>query len=358
MSKFCFANYIKIIKNHGRNKKIANEKIIGDLMTDVCYACKTVNKSGDEYYNSKELASKLINRKEDLPKAFKETLLNNSLKTINNGLIEYNFYKQYINPNEISHLVTSLKDLYVNDSEIANDAKDRLCNLKCTSFEMISYLLMECGKINNKLMSEKNTIFAFGHNKVNYVYDDIINLSFAVKRNIKEKIVVIPVDADFNMRVSNFGDDKFFVTENSIHGKWLQALHEKGITESEIVNRIKYKNRQNNIGSIGEFKYSKTLFYLLACSKFDENNVAHSSKIKIKEAIIALLNYYNSFGQRYELYIPLLGTKSSRAKLSNAASFDLILSTIKENEILLNGTINIVIYIKDKEEMENFLNAL
>ena len=215
MSQFCFANYIKILKKHGHNKKIANEKIIGDLMTDVCYVCETINKAGDEYYNSKELASKLINRKEDLPIAFRETLLNNSLKTINEGLMEYEFFTNYINPNELNHLITSLEDLYFNDFNITEDSKSFLQSMKCASYEKITYLLMECAKINNKLMSEKVTIFSSGLNKVNYVYDDIINLSFAVKKNKTEKIVVIPVDADFNMHLSKFGDDNFVVSENS-----------------------------------------------------------------------------------------------------------------------------------------------
>ena len=358
MSQFCFANYIKILKKHGHNKKIANEKIIGDLMTDVCYVCETINKAGDEYYNSKELASKLINRKEDLPIAFRETLLNNSLKTINEGLMEYEFFTNYINPNELNHLITSLEDLYFNDFNITEDSKSFLQSMKCSSYEKITYLLMECAKINNKLMSEKVTIFSSGLNKVNYVYDDIINLSFAVKKNKTEKIVVIPVDADFNMHLSKFGDDNFVVSENTIHGKWLKALHNKGLKEKQIVDGIRFKNKQGLIGDVGEYQYEKTMFYLLACSKFDKNNVAHSSKENIKNAIISLLDYYNNFGQRYELNIPFIVTTSSRAKLSNKDSFELILSTIKDNEKLLNGTINIVIYIKNKDEMEEYINGL
>lgn len=358
MSQFCFASYIKILKKHGHNKKIANEKIIGDLMTDVCYACETVNKAGDEYYNSKELASKLINRKEDLPIAFRETLLNNSLKTINEGLMEYEFFTNYINSNELNHLIASLEDLYFNDFNITEDSKSFLQSIKCSSYEKITYLLMECAKINNKLMSEKVILFTSGLNKVNYVYDDIINLSFAVKKNKTEKIVVIPVDADFNMHLSKFGEDNFVISENTIHGKWLKALQNKGITEEQIVGDIRFRNKQGIIGDIGEYQYAKTMFYLLACSKFDKNNVAHSDKNCIKNAIISLLDYYNNFGQRYELNIPLIGTSSSRAKLSNKDSFELILSTIKDNEKLLNGTINLVIYIKDKDEMEEYINGL
>lgn len=358
MSQFCFANYIKILKKHGHNKKIANEKIIGDLMTDVCYACETVNKAGDEYYNSKELASKLINRKEDLPIAFRETLLNNSLKTINEGLMEYEFFKNYINPNEINHLITSLEELYFHDFNITENSKNYLRNMKCSSYEKITYLLMECAKNNNKLMSEKITIFTSGLNKVNYVYDDIINLSFAVKKNKTKKIVVIPVDVDFNMHLSKFGDDNFVVSENTIHGKWLKALQNKGIVEKQIIDEIKFKNKQGIIGDIGEYQCAKTMFYLLACSKFDKNNVAHSDKDSIKNAIVSLIDYYNNFGQRYELYVPLIGTTSSRAKLSNKDSFELILSTIKDNEKLLNGIINIVIYIKSKDEMEEYINGL
>ena len=358
MNIFCFAEYIKILKKHCGNKKIANERIIGDLMTDVCYACGTVNKAGDEYFNSKELASKLINRKEDLPVAFRETLLNNSLKTINEGLIKNGFFKKDINPNELNHLIATLDDLYSRDLNITKESKAYILNQKFTAYEKISYFLVECAKINNKIMNEKVEVFSFGLNKVNYVYDDIINLSFAVKKNKTDKIVVVPVDVDFNMHLSKLGDDIFIVSENTIHGKWLKALHKKGITEEQILSDLKFKRRQYLIGDIGEYKYQKTLFYLLACSKFDKNYVAHANKEDIKKAIVSLLTYYNNFGQRYELYVPLIGTTSSRAKLSNRESFQLILSIIKENEQLLNGTINIVIYINDRTDMEDYLNEL
>ena len=358
MDKFCFANFITIIKKHGYNKKIANEKLIGNLMVFVCLTCETVNKAGDEYFNSKELASKLINRKEDLPIAFKETLLNNSLAKINKGLCDKKFFDKYINPFELEHLLKSLDELYCNDDIITKESKEHYRNLKCTPYEKITYLLIECATVNNKLVNNKVTIFSIGTNKVNYIYDDIINLSFSVKKSKHQKIVVIPVDVDFNMHLSKFGDDNFIVSENTIHGKWLKSLHIKGIEEKQIINGIKIKNRKYSIGDIGEFKYNNTLFYLLACSKFDKDYVAHSRKEDIKQAIISLLNYYNSFGQRYELYIPLIGTSSSRAKLSNNESFQLIIDTIKEKCDLLNGTINIVVYINNRSDMEGYLYGL
>ena len=63
----------------------------------------------------------------------------------------------------------------------------------------------------------------------------------------------------------------------------------------------------------------------------------------IKKAIGGLIDYYDSKGQGYEIYIPLMGTGLSRAFLSNQESYDLIKNALLSSKEKLQGKIHIVI---------------
>lgn len=97
------------------------------------------------------------------------------------------------------------------------------------------------------------------------------------------------------------------------------------------------------VGTTVIIEETKAIFYLLAVSVFDENNIAHSSTEEIKRAIKYLLEFYNENGQGYKLYMPLIGTGRSRAGLDFQESYDLIINTLLDNESFIQGSINIVI---------------
>ncbi|MDO4483965.1 MAG: DUF6430 domain-containing protein [Clostridia bacterium] len=96
------------------------------------------------------------------------------------------------------------------------------------------------------------------------------------------------------------------------------------------------------IGSIAVINSSNAVYYLLAISTFDEQNIAHSTEYDIRKAVLSLLKFYNRYGNGYPLYLPLLGTGRSRAALSFQASFDLIREEMMDNIQLLQGQITIV----------------
>ena len=75
--------------------------------------------------------------------------------------------------------------------------------------------------------------------------------------------------------------------------------------------------------------------------------------LKSNQSIIQLLKNYESFGQGYEMLIPLLGTGQSRAQLTPQESFLLIKNTIIENNHLVKGEIKIVVLENTLGEINN-----
>ena len=63
-----------------------------------------------------------------------------------------------------------------------------------------------------------------------------------------------------------------------------------------------------------------------------------------------LIKYYDKFGQGAPMYIPLMGTKKSRADITHEQSLRLIKSCIlNRNKII--GDFNIVVYNGDKDKV-------
>ena len=108
---------------------------------------------------------------------------------------------------------------------------------------------------------------------------------------------------------------------------------------------------RDDIGSISKLKYKSVVFYLVGLSKFDENNMAHSDKDCISKCVTNILNEYNRTGQGVQLYLPLMGTGRSRGGLSNEEAIDLLIEECKKNKEKIQGTVNILVYTKDLENI-------
>ena len=221
---------------------------------------------------------------------------------------------------------------------------------------------------------KKKKIWHRGKNSVVATYGDILQFAFSSK--IKEKrIVVIPVNDYFDTIVEEPGEDviKTLVAPTTIHGMWIkQYLNRENIKEETLRDRI---NKSLSIhGFNGEkvsrekgnqIKYSlgdvaiidgqnNCVFYLLAISKFDENNNAHVSKKELRDCIELLLDFYDKNGQSIPIYIPLMGTGSSRAGLTHESSLKVIKSCVLTSEEKINGCVNIIVYKKDKDKVSIF----
>ena len=351
MTQFCFASFVKVLKEHAKDKKVSNEEFVGELLCFICDACIVSNKNGENYWSSKEIASLLMNRKEDVPAPIRQALLNAKVEKLCRGMMD--FYNGYLNKFELEHLRDSLISLFENDERYNNDEKATVRKI-IDIYSFITYLLKETVSVNNKITEIKTNIYKQGNNEINYLVDDIIKIGFNFKNSKKKKIVVIPVDADFHMHISDIGEKPVVVSENTVHGKWILRMNKLGYDEVEIVKFVNEGRLTNDnvIGATSSIIVNNTEFYLLAISKFDDNNKAHATKAEIVTAIKDLLKHYDAYGNGYEMYIPLIGTGRSRAKLSHSDSLDLIKDTLLSNEEYLNGIVNIVIYTYDQDKME------
>lgn len=223
--------------------------------------------------------------------------------------------------------------------------------------------------IKSKLIWKK------GKNEVNIIYSDLFKVAF--QHSSSKRIVVIPVNDTFETIVQEPGEGVFnaLVSPNTIHGRWiLSYLKTTEISQEKLNMRIQNDLKRRNvacqisskeilkgnkesypIGSIAVIDGPENcVFYLIAISKFDENNNAQSTKIQIRNSIDNLMEFYDKNGLGYPIYIPLIGTGNSRAGLTHEESLNLIKTTILTNEKLINGKVNIVIYKKDKDKVSIF----
>ena len=75
----------------------------------------------------------------------------------------------------------------------------------------------------------------------------------------------------------------------------------------------------------------------------------------MKSSLIKLISYYNYECQGVPLYIPLVGTGRSRLNMEYIESFNTIKDVLIENANKIQGKINILVFYKDAEEVEEEL---
>lgn len=218
---------------------------------------------------------------------------------------------------------------------------------------------------------KNNTIWKQGAGEISIEYNDLFKIARNVKRSDKY-ILTIPVNDAFDTIVDeNISDIEYpLVSPNTLHGLWLKYMNHVGDLDKKIELSLKNiipmnecthqeKMRGNlksySIGTVASVSdFNGVNYYLLAISKFDFHNTAHSSPSNIQLAVNRLIEYYNVHGQGYDLYIPVMGTGLSRSDLTKKEAFQVIKSTLLANQKNIYGKIHIVIYEKDKNEISIF----
>lgn len=221
-------------------------------------------------------------------------------------------------------------------------------------------------------------IWSHGKNSVSAFYGDLMEKAFP-KKQAEKCIVVIPVNDAFDTIVES-PDEKTahpLVSENTIHGMWLKKFLQRskstpaqlqeridknlalnGFKPTRIIDRsekLKGNLRSYRLGTIAEIDgYNGVLFYLVAVSTFDVSNNAHATKKEIRDAVDDLIEFYDSKGQGETLYLPLIGTGSSRSGLTLQQSLTTIKSCVLTGEKAINGAINIVVYKNDRDKISIF----
>lgn len=227
------------------------------------------------------------------------------------------------------------------------------------------------------VLKRSNMVWSNGDGKINICYADIIKLAFP-KKGKGRRIIVIPVNTCFDTIVDeNIAlYDKPLVSPTTVHGLWVKNMIKHGTSisdiDSAIDNYVRIKNiipikeltcREKSRGKLKCFENGTTViiegknnveFFLVALSEFDDNNKAQSSKEEVIECIEKLLDFYDGNGQGYEMFITLMGTGRSRAGLTHEESLQIIKSVFSLHSENIHGTINIVIYSKDRDKVSIF----
>ena len=213
-----------------------------------------------------------------------------------------------------------------------------------------------------------------GKNEVIAMYGDLLKISF-VKNKKDTRIVVIPVNDTFDTIVEEPSEliKHPLVSSETLHGMWINKFcKEEKISPEELNDRIQknlklleceHTTVKRESGNLERYPLGSTavingsngvVFYLFAISSFDEKNNAHVSKRELRESLEKLLQFYYNNGQSKPLFIPLMGTGSSRAGLSHEQSFKTIKSSILTFDEYITGSVNIVVYKKDRNKVSIF----
>lgn len=219
----------------------------------------------------------------------------------------------------------------------------------------------------------RNRIWKKGKNSVSASYGDLMELAFN-KRYKRQKIIVVPFNDTFDTLVetANESTNKPLVSSNTLHGAWIEKFcKQEKINENDLNKRIQAslkkhdfvggriaRDRGNNIrykrGTVAIINgENNTIFYLLAISSFDDRNNAQCTRKELRDAIDSLMLFYDRNGQGIPMFLPLMGTGSSRVDITHQQSLKIIKSSVLTSE-KINGSVNIVVYNGDKNKVSIF----
>ena len=223
----------------------------------------------------------------------------------------------------------------------------------------------------------ENILFKTNQGKLSLRYGDLWKIAFSVPRffeKSEKKIVVVSFNTAFDTIVDeDIADVKNpLVSPKTMHGQWINKMKECGITAEKLSEEIQKNLEKQGIvpikrlnradkergnlecyekGTIAVYKHNNTFFYLLALSEIDEKNNAHNTKTELMNTIEKLIQYYDSNGQGYDIYIPLLGTGKSRTNINLEESLQIISSYFRIHKDMVQSDVNIIVYTKQRDEI-------
>lgn len=355
-----YGECLRKMRNYCIDKSIKNENLVNEpLEAFFEYANlkkqKGANKGEIFRYEYSE-SSRIVNNKLEISAQIRDALRRVGMEEIIEESVQC-FYEDNIDKSVVKDM---LDDFLSSLENSPNLRQKEFSNIKkCLDdpgLFLAKIVVCSLKEPNLKENQEESVIWNKGNAAIKVIKGDIFTYALG-KRSKKRRIVVIPVNTSFDTHITTKAEKEPcpFVSQITLHGQLLHRLSIKGIKEDDVSRRIKEDLMANKtisgkekeldlpIGTIATMEENNAILYLLAISKFNKNNNAQSSEKDIRIAIQKLLEYYDTKGQGYDLYMPLLGTGMSRAGLDNQESLDLIIRTLLEYEKRIHGAINIVI---------------
>ncbi len=350
----CLATLVKTIKPFCKNPNASDEDIFNDFISPIVNAGNIRNKNREPFWLNKGRVSELLNQKKEVPKALREALTQIDIdKKIELQYMDY--IDDFLDESKIPDLQHAL-------SKLAHKM-DCNCDILYKDRDMLAKLLTQELRAaiseNNKIDENPFVVWKRGKNRITVIEGDLFKFGFD-NRGKDKNIIVIPVNTSFETHVTRKfeGEPKPIVSATSIHGQWLTRAEQSGLKDldkriqqcldldcikpSSTSKSDNTKSKCYPIGTIAVIEDKNSIYYLTAISQFNQNNNAQSSAEDIGNSVKKLIDYHNTHGQGYSLYLPLLGTGLSRAGLSYQESYDIIKEALLSNIQLIQGSIFIV----------------
>ncbi|WP_028857447.1 macro domain-containing protein [Psychrilyobacter atlanticus] len=213
-----------------------------------------------------------------------------------------------------------------------------------------SLLLFFGGLLICAIIFELNLLFQVIKFQVTKKIEMGISVGNILKKN---SIIVIPVNEYFDVVV-----DDNIIAKESLHGQFITNFF--GGNTEELKNRIKAKldgkvgllgNRNEKkypLGTAIKLKEEGKTFFLIALSKFDENDKAYSSMEEYKKVLESLISYIHINSNAKKVCIPLIGAGQSGIELTEQGILENLIHMFKlRGEVTVSGGIEIVVYTGD-----------
>ena len=361
---FCFSTFAQSVRLHLRNPSLSDVEFVNALLAPYVNAGDVRNRHGRPFDLDKNRVSRLLLRKDEVPTALRNaTSIYGIVDSTARNMQDFvdDFLVERCGP----VLARDVLDLCAGGGDVRMGALESLQDCADQTNTFLAVALIEAFSRKNRKDDMVN-IWRRGQNCIDVVCGDLFKYGFG-SRSKRRNIVVIPVNSTFETEVTTSLEtsDIPLVSEMTMHGQWLIRMEAIGLDSAELSHRIKrYLAKRSEpigmtrngtdvypIGTVAVVETDNTSYFLVAISVFDERGNATSSETMIRESLESLLAFYDSNGQGYDMYLPLIGTGRSRAGLSPQESLDLIISAIRENEKNALGRISIVVPPKMYEQM-------
>ncbi len=355
------------IKKFAKNRNVSDEEFLNNFLNPLVEAAHIHNKNNEQFYLNKTRTSWLLNGVKDVPKVLREALSRVDLETQMIDGMDL-FISDYLEVKQEKVLKERLFDL-LDDEDILK--LDRVKMESISLSHLLVKLLLISIEESNLNKEKRNVIWKRGINCVEVITGDLFKYGFG-NRSKTKNIIVIPVNTAFDTHVTRCLEkqENPLVAETTIHGQWLTRIQKSGVNEDDLYERIVTSLENQNIlsvkrevdsngrkevfpiGSIAIIENKNATYFLLAIADFDDYNIAHSTVKNIDFAVKKLLEKYNSVGQGYNLYLPLLGTGRSRTGLSIKEAYELLKDAFMARTNMIQGHIIVVVRPEDSDEID------
>lgn len=341
---------MKSAKKCAYNPSVSNEEFLNALLEPYVFAGGVVAKGGTAFRLDKHRTSKILSGQADVPLALRKVSLQHGLeRRVSEGCAI--LWDETLNPMYFGEFKKDIASLIDGEDPLQKALGEKLCVKEEDPDAYLACLLIGVIGLKNRPETQ-GVIWRKGTGSFSWLVGDLFRFGFNSRKKAKN-LVVVPVDCSFETHVTRDyeGLEVKRVSENTVHGKWLIRMAQSGVLEPELKERISYELRGVArdsegccpVGTVAAIETPKSVFLLLAVSKFDSNGNAKSGPEDISRALDCLLGYYDRLGQGADMYMPLIGTGLSRSGLDVRESFGMIVDAVTRGASFVGGKVVLVL---------------